>query len=285
MQYILTQNVDKEKSITLVFEDGSTVPVNQGNPNLEKIIDLVTQNDEVDEDEVRYLTTPVAIVGNELEELSERISYTDGTIFWDGDTIDNALTRHLARIIQEGGKRRSYIALVNFMEKLFTNPSEASRNSFYEFVDHYGITIHPDGDVILYKGLTGDATSIHSGPGIRNGLTVNGHIKNEIGDVISLSRSRIDSDIKVGCSFGLHAGTYEYASSFAQGVLLTVKVNPRDVVSVPEDYEYQKVRVSRYEVLAKAEHKIEQTTLFDDDEDDYDDDDYYDEDEYDDDNA
>jgi len=45
-----------------------------------------------------------------------------------------------------------------------------------------------------------------------------------------------------------------------------VKVNPKDVVSVPYDYNYSKMRVCEYEVLREVEDKeieaIEELTLF-----------------------
>ena len=56
-------------------------------------------------------------------------------------------------------------------------------------------------------------------------------------------------DPSAGCAQGLHAGSYDYAKQYASGVLLLVKINPRDVVSVPTDSDWAKIRTSRYEVV------------------------------------
>jgi hypothetical protein len=58
----------------------------------------------------------------------------------------------------------------------------------------------------------------------------------------------VDDDSSKDCSYGLHVGTYEYASMFAP-VLTEVKFDPADIVSVP-DYDTNKVRVCRYTVIA-----------------------------------
>jgi hypothetical protein len=58
-----------------------------------------------------------------------------------------------------------------------------------------------------------------------------------------------------GCSVGLHVGTYDYASNFTLNVL-EVHVNPRDVVSVPTDSNWAKVRCCRYVVIKEVERTL-----------------------------
>jgi hypothetical protein len=64
-----------------------------------------------------------------------------------------------------------------------------------------------------------------------------------------MQRSAVEHNPARACASGLHVGTWEYASSFGNGVTAVVKVNPRDVVSVPTDCNGQKMRVSRYKVV------------------------------------
>lgn len=64
-----------------------------------------------------------------------------------------------------------------------------------------------------------------------------------------MPRDRVDSNGRVECSVGLHVGTYEYASGYVGNMMLLVKVNPRDVVSVP-DYDFSKLRSCRYTIIA-----------------------------------
>jgi hypothetical protein len=71
--------------------------------------------------------------------------------------------------------------------------------------------------------------------------------------VIETERRQVDDNTHAECSYGLHVGSHQYASGFrgANGRLLIVKVNPRDVVSVPSDGAAQKIRTCRYEVVAE----------------------------------
>ena len=63
-----------------------------------------------------------------------------------------------------------------------------------------------------------------------------------------MPRGEVQHDPESGCSTGLHVGTYAYAQGYARAALLTVHVNPRDVVSVPTDCDAEKMRVCRYVV-------------------------------------
>jgi len=78
----------------------------------------------------------------------------------------------------------------------------------------------------------------------------NAHLNNRPGNVVEIPRSYVETSREYGCAQGLHVGSFEYAKDFADGALVSVSVNPRDVVSVPSDQDYQKCRVSRYEVLS-----------------------------------
>jgi hypothetical protein len=64
-----------------------------------------------------------------------------------------------------------------------------------------------------------------------------------------MPRSEVEWDPTVGCHRGLHVGTWDYAYGFAQGAVMEVHVNPRDVVSVPTDSDAAKVRCCRYTIV------------------------------------
>lgn len=75
-------------------------------------------------------------------------------------------------------------------------------------------------------------------------------VSNNIGNVVSMPRWMVDADKKVTCSQGLHVGAWNYVTSFMGDTIIKVRVNPRDVVSVPDDYNDMKMRACRYEVVA-----------------------------------
>jgi len=72
---------------------------------------------------------------------------------------------------------------------------------------------------------------------------------NKPGATISMPREKVDADRRNTCSRGLHVAAWDYAQGFRGTRLLLVKVNPRDVVAVPPDYNEQKMRVCKYLVL------------------------------------
>ena len=96
-----------------------------------------------------------------------------------------------------------------------------------------------------------------------------------------MPRSEVDENPDNHCSSGFHVGAWEYASSFGERVVL-VEVDPADVVSVPNDYNAQKCRVTKYKVLSDLTAPINgplkdvnppAETVDEDDEDDEDNDD------------
>lgn len=246
-----------------VILDGEVLPaIHERNPNYQEVSRMLIGLVPMDENRLRELVLPASVVGVNLRRLSERITYDSTTqnILFDGDTLDNAVAEHIIRILDEGGNTDSYSSLVAFLEKLYQNPSEESREALYSFMVRHNLTIDPDGDFYAYKGVKSDLGSIHSGFGIVNGVTMNGSLKNAPGSIVEIPRSQVNTDRNIGCSTGLHVGSYSYARGFSQGALLTVKVNPRDVVSVPTDCAYQKIRVSRYKVVTTETVELQSTT-------------------------
>ena len=69
-----------------------------------------------------------------------------------------------------------------------------------------------------------------------------------------MNRADVDDDSQNTCSRGLHACASSYLGNFYSNSpdarVVVVKVDPKDVVSVPYDYNFSKMRVCRYEVLA-----------------------------------
>lgn len=257
-----------------------------------------TPTGDLDYDEVLRLVSPKKTVEAYLRRVSDRVSFRGDSLLFDGDEINNSLASTIIRLSAEDGAGDP-IKLVKFLENLMNNPSEHSREQLYDWIAPRDITITSDGHFLAYKGLNEDFTSKHSGPGIVNNVEFTyAALNNSPGNVLEFPRSKVDDRSNIGCSVGLHAGTYEYASDFAGswGKLVLVKINPRDVVSVPTDCAAQKLRVSRYEVLEEVKGQVanvlwedsvleedhDDTTEWDDDdwdseEDDWDSDEYGDE--------
>lgn len=237
-----------------VFVDGQMFVTTSEHPRWAEILDAVRTDAEVDYEALFDVSVKVA---QKFEKVSDRVALAGGRVYFDGDEVDNALTQQIVRFMEEGVE--DFKPLVNFFEKIAQNPEQHSREQAYAWLSRHKFTITEDGNILMYKGVkvdaNGDYRSIHAGPGIVNGEADNGYLRNNVGDVVEIARSRVEFNPGVGCAAGLHAGTYAYASGFAQGALLTVEVHPRDIVSVPTDCDAQKVRVSRYTVKEVTPHE------------------------------
>jgi hypothetical protein len=66
-----------------------------------------------------------------------------------------------------------------------------------------------------------------------------------------MPREEVDEDPNRTCSTGLHVACFDYAKDFGER-LIEVKVNPRDVVAVPVDYNGTKLRCCQFEVIREG---------------------------------
>ena len=278
-KFSLTEDANG-KSLALFYADGDTETIPETHVSFKRIVNLLI-NEEPTDDEIRELTNVFETVTRKMTALSERVSVDNKKVYFDGDELDGEVAAIIKDLFVEG-RTLDFKPLVNFLEKCKMNPSMQSIDHLYRWIKNGDLVIDPDGDIIAYKGVQvnnkGISESISTGTAFVNGEEVKGHIPNVPGTVISMARSQVNPDSYVACSTGLHAGTYRYASGFAQGRLILVKINPRDVVSVPSDSANQKMRVSRYVVMSEIEHRLEsrfyQPELDEGDEDDYDEDEY-----------
>lgn len=228
-------------SIT-VLNGGKVFTATNTHPAFGQIVEGAVRNDE----SILGLFDAASTVAKAFAKVSDRISLRDGHLYVDGELADNSLAAQIVRFQQEG--ITDFMPLVNFYEKVLTNHNGNSREQLYTWLADRDFTITEDGDFIAYKGVRADLTSVHAGPAIVDGVEVNGHVPNNVGSIVEMVRSRVNANPYEGCSTGLHAGTWDYASSFGP-VCVKVKINPRDVVSVPRDCGFQKLRTCRYEVL------------------------------------
>lgn len=270
-----TYNIVKKEDGTVnltVMIDGDLFHANETHPNFLAIIDaLVKQQvgEEIEDEELRDLFDVSFSVGQKFDRLSDRVTVSNGRIYMDGEEVHSTLTDTILRFQQE---QQDFKPLVNFFEKIQTNPNAHSREHLYRWLQLHSYSIAEDGDFIAYKGIR-DGNSITPGEAMVNGEWIHGVIPNPIGAVIEMPRSHVTFDPAQGCSVGLHVATWAFASSFGP-VVVKVKINPRDVVSVPVDSGDAKMRVCRYTVLEVVQQ--ENKRIFEGDEDFEDDDEEFD---------
>jgi hypothetical protein len=247
LQYTLIGNEDGDSNI-VVFVPGSAPQVaHQSHPNFEAILAGALTGDE----SIASLFDIAATVAQKFQRLSERVTTANGRLYLDGEEVNDALTTQVLRFLDEGVE--DWKPLVAFFENVQANPNEHSREQLYTWLAGRDFTITEDGLIVGYKGVKSDGNggylSIMEGQAIVDGEVVKGNIPTNPGSLVEMPRSEVEWDPSVGCHRGLHVGTWDYASSFAQGTVLEVHVNPRDVVSVPTDSDAAKVRCCRYLIV------------------------------------
>lgn len=239
-------------------ENGSNISVfvpgfdpqvaHSSHPNFDAILNGVLENDPG----VIDLFDIALTVSKRFDRLSDRITTANGRLYLDGVEVHNALTTQVIRFLNEGVD--DWKPLVRFFENVQANPNEHSREQLFNWLDKRDFSITEGGLIVGYKGVQSDGNggfeSLHSGKAIVNGVVHTGRIPNPVGAIIEMPRDQVEWNPALGCHSGLHVGTYDYAKTYStRGVLLEVHVNPRDVVSVPTDCDWAKVRVCRYRVV------------------------------------
>jgi hypothetical protein len=227
------------ESGVLLFVGADRYVIGNDHPNFARIKDAIAVGDYdavADLADIRSAVRKWMASGHEF-------ALTDDLIHLNGIPFSNAVTDKVLKMIDAGNTPDP---LFNFLRKVRENPSATAQDELFLFCVANGFMIHEDGDIIAYKSVRGDYTDIHSGK-----------FNNTVGSVNVMPRFQVDDDRTRTCSNGLHFASYEYASTWAGAIdgvsrrLMVMKIHPRDVVSIPNDYNNQKGRCARYEVIAE----------------------------------
>jgi hypothetical protein len=141
------------------------------------------------------------------------------------------------------GENLPFEPLVKFLENLMQNPSHRAVNELYDFLEAGELPITEDGHFLAFKNVRSNYMDIHSGT-----------FRNQVGDVCEMLRNKVDEDKDRTCSYGLHFCSIAYLPHFSDsdgGHTMIVKINPKDVVAIPADYNNTKGRTCKYEVVAE----------------------------------
>jgi len=173
-------------------------------------------------------------------ELTPDISVADGIVRYKGQPVNRVLSERMVTMLEEGFDLSPMNA---FLHNLMDNTDAELCEELYPFLEIGKLTLTEDGCFLAYKAVRENFRDIYTGK-----------IDNSVGEIVTMDRNRVDPDRRRTCSFGLHVCSFDYLPHFsnANGHVMVCKVNPRDVVSIPDDYNYTKMRVCRYEVVGEV---------------------------------
>ena len=178
-------------------------------------------------------------LSNEVKaKTSDRVTVKGNEVFVDGIAVKDDIAIALLARFREGMKDE-LASLLAFMDKLKENPSKLAREHLWAFMAHNDIQVLPDGDVQAWKVVRKNYLDCHSGT-----------MDNSVGKTVTMPREDVVEDPHQTCSAGLHVCAKSYIPHFAVSTnrVVAVKVNPKDFVSIPVDYDGAKARVCRYVV-------------------------------------
>lgn len=228
---------------------GTSVNVYDDNAQFEAFKKLIIAKDYAHAETFMDVKQAVVNFGKTLYDrsMSFAVKIEDGAIKYsltnDGEwqEFNNAMVPRVVKMATEGF---DCTPLINFMRNLLQNPSKQSVDELYLFLEQNGCPITEDGCFIAYKIVKDNYMDVYSGK-----------FNNSVGKIVMMERNKVDDRRTNTCSQGLHFCSKDYlphySSSGSKDRCMLVKINPADVVSIPNDYNNAKGRTWRYEVVGE----------------------------------
>ena len=235
MKYIISNNGSVN-----AFVGGKPYAFNKSHENYDKLLAYL-ENGNVEHFEASY------DIASTVEHYCDGYVHVDnGELSWQGITMPELFTDRILPMRREGV---NIDPMLNFLDNMNDNPSDQAIVELFDFMQNKHLPITDDGHFLAYKAVSADFKDIYTG-----------NIDNSVGEEVSIERSKVDSNRSKHCSAGLHVGAIDYVKSYG-GIdldedndggnqIVICKVNPADVVSVPSDAKFQKLRTCRYEVVS-----------------------------------
>lgn len=220
-------------AITLII-DGKTLMVHSGDERYIEVKDAI-RNDNFD-----IIPEILDIKGRLISESNGGLYLLNGILRCDDYTIPALLGTRIIEMFKGGF---DITPLTLFLQNLMSNPNESGSivEEVYGFIEACNLPITADGHFLAYKMVRPNFTDIWSG-----------RMDNSVGSVPEMNRADCDFNRNQTCSSGLHFCSEGYLGEYgtrSSSQVVVVKVNPRDVTSIPTDYDNAKGRACKYEIV------------------------------------
>jgi hypothetical protein len=235
--YILTSN----GPLTIYFGTVSKV-VDRTSRIFMRVVEMLNPKHPATSEEILAFIDPVYAIKRHACGLFD---VCNGGIYIDGERCPDIFSKRALELVDLKLDAAPLVALWKNIKK---NPCQEAVRDLYTFLDKNNHPITSDGCFIAYRAVTTDFKDKHTK-----------QFDNKPGSICKMERSYCNSDRNVTCASGLHVAALTYARGFGSydEPIVVVKVNPANVVSVPVDYNQQKMRVCEFEVLEVLENKSE----------------------------
>jgi hypothetical protein len=138
-------------TITLYWQ-GKAHTVDKSHRNYNLVREAVNKGDTTNLD---GLLKPAEAIKNKVASTpnAQNVEVRDGQVFYAGEAVHNSV---VDRILQFVAEKFDFAPLVQFLENLIQNPSKASLDNLYRFLEHNKMPITQDGCFLAYKRVTHD---------------------------------------------------------------------------------------------------------------------------------
>ena len=236
----------------VVMVNNHPYTVNNNHPNYHAIMNGIKDNIGVD-DMMSLINESVLVPERKFSDEFDNVTFDGDNVYVDGQVLYHSI---VDRIRQFHKENLPYKNLLKFINNLHSNPSFNSREQAYNFLEHSMMPITEDGCFLAYKSVDSNYMDHHTHK-----------VCNKPGNTIEMDRSKVDDNPNNHCSSGFHVATLRYASGFggSRSKLVIVKINPKDIVCVPNDYSCEKCIICKYYVVSDYEEPLSKSSMYTED--------------------
>ena len=171
------------------------------------------------------------------------VTVVNSQIYYKNELIDDVLSKFILYLVKNNDQDLQYWC--NFLDTIQNCSSSHVYDRLFLFISKNDLAISKDGrSIYAWKVIGSNYKDKYTNT-----------IDNSVGQYVSMPRNKVTIDNNISCSSGLHVASLDYLRSCYAATgdrLVIVKVNIEDIVSIPNDYEGSKIRVSAYSVVEEA---------------------------------
>lgn len=236
-----------DNKVTVFLENGEIVEKEVTEDEFKKVVEAQT-----DEEVLNLLCSEyqksIELHNNALTliekiQKSKLLSMRGDVVYWE-EVSCLSVPEELVKAIIKAEEEHNELKIStyrNFWTLMSLNPSEECRKNLYWFLQLHGLKLAKCGFFVVYRNV--DTTK-------EKGVYTDHHSHStriEIGEMVTIPREKCDCNSNNECSRGLHCASVKWLKkNYFGDVGLACLVNPADVVAVPHNSEYGKLRTCAY---------------------------------------
>lgn len=249
-----------DSKVIVMFEDGSYCERDDVTDTLFKQI-----VDAKDDEEVYYLMCPE--YSQKIEEYRDAVELKDSindsqllvlkgdSVYWE-EISQLSLPPELVKAILNAEFNHDKVKIdtyKNFWTLMSLNPNEECRKNLFWFLNRNGLSLSKQGFFVAYRNVVPLSTDTDGNEIFTDYHSHSTRIK--IGEVVTIPRDKCDCNSSNECSRGLHLASKNWLNKNYYGTVgMVCLCNPADVVAVPYNSQYGKLRTCAYLPIEKLEY-------------------------------